>query len=269
MGSRIWLLATVAAPSLTLAGCSGGAEDSTAEDAEGAEPAVGTCWAVPPDDLVTSDYLFDDSPTVPCTEPHTTETVQVLQLTDLTVSEAISEAITEAAACWDRVRVHVGVDADHWVPWNFAVVLPSREQMADGASWLRCDAVFPADWGFGSARTTTFPAAGVAIDPPDELWACLDEHPKRSKQPFVPCDQPHRYEQTGTLAILDDLDEYPQPAELAAAARRQCAYAVHAENGDVSVTARWDPPEVLQGSTSIAGACFMFYKNGQPLPPRP
>ena len=67
------------------------------------------------------------------------------------------------------------------------------------------------------------------MDPPADLWACLDEHPKKSKQPFVPCDQPHQYEQTGTLAHLTALDQYPSPAELEATAQRQCAYALQGE----------------------------------------
>ena len=32
-------------------------------------PEVGTCWRIPADRL-TPDYWFDDSPQVPCTQPH-------------------------------------------------------------------------------------------------------------------------------------------------------------------------------------------------------
>ena len=109
----------------------------------------------------------------------------------------------------------------------------------------------------------------VAVDPPAELWACLDEDPQKAKQPLVPCDQPHQYEETGILASLTDLYKYPSPAELTAAAKRQCTYHLPEEAGDVAVTARWDPRSVLREGDEIAGACFMFNKNGQPLPPGP
>jgi Septum formation len=278
MGPRIWLPATVAALSLTLASCDSSAdpddqaarspETTTSADRSAAlvgAPEDGTCWTVPAD-AADLNYWFDDSPTVPCTEPHTTETVLVLRLTEPTIAEAKQGFGT----CWERVRVHLGVDLDSWVPWMTAVLLPSREQIADGANWMRCDAAFPASWDFGSFRATTEPAAGVADDPPADLWVCLDEHPKNPKQSFVPCDQPHQYEQTGRLAILENLNQYPSPAELDAAARQQCSRGIQNEEADnVAVTARWDPLSALRDNTSIVGACFLFNETGQPLAPTP
>jgi Septum formation len=276
MGPRIWLPVTVAALSLTLAGCDSSADpdeqaarspDTTSADHSAAlvgAPEDGTCWTVPAD--VGADYWFDDSPTVPCTEPHTTETVLVLRLTEATIAEAKQGVGT----CFERVRVYLGVDLNNWVPWIPAVLLPSREQIADGANWMRCDAAFPASWDFRGLRATTEPAAGAAVDPPEELWVCLDEHPKNPKQSFVPCDQPHQYEQTGRLAILENLNQYPSPAELDAATRQQCSRGIQGEETDnIAVTARWDPRSALRDNTSIVGACFMFNETGQPLPPRP
>jgi Septum formation len=278
MGPRIWLPATVAALSLTLAGCDSSADpvDQAARSPGGptsadhspalvGAPDDGTCWTVPAD--VGGGYWFDDSPTVPCNEPHTTETVLVLRLTEPTIAEAKQGLGT----CFERVRVYLGVDLDNWVPWMPAVLLPSREQIADGANWMRCDAAFPASWDFRGLRATTGPASGVAVDPPAELWACLDEHPKKPKQSFVPCDQPHQYEQTGKLAILEDLKQYPAPGELAAATRQQCSRGIRGEEtANIAVTARWDPRSALRGNnTSILGACFMFNKTGQPVAPRP
>jgi hypothetical protein len=271
MGSRVWLPAIVAGLAFILAvpGCDSSDEESTeaVDDHPAAlvgAPDEGTCWSVPADSAADPDYWFDDSREVPCTEPHTTETVSVLRLTE----PSIAEAKEAGSTCWDRVRIYIGVDLDHWVPWGDVAFLPSREQVADGASWVRCDVVFPASWDAGSVRTTTGPAAGVAEDPPADLWACLDEHPNKAKQPFVPCDQPHQYEQTGTLAFLDNLDHYPSAAELDSTAQRQCAYGIQGEESNVAFTARWDPRSALHDSTEIAGACFMFSKTGEPLPPR-
>jgi hypothetical protein len=277
MRTRHLLLATGAALALTLAGCDSPDDDSAPSPRDttfavperpalvGA-PDEGTCWRVPADAVVDENYWFDDSGKVPCSKPHTTETVDVLRLTNASVAEARE---TAGVLCWDRVRAYLGVDRYTWVPWAWAAFLPSGKQVADGANWMRCDAVFPAIWDFASVRTTTGSARGVAKDPPAELRACLDERPQERQQSFVSCDQPHQYEQTGTLALIHDLEgvqQYPSPSELEAAAQRQCADSVEDRN-NVSVTAAWDPRTLLRESTEIFGACFMFSKNGQSLPP--
>ena len=134
----------------------------------------------------------------------------------------------------------------NWVPWTFVGYLPSKEEVAAGASWLRCDAAFPETWAFDSARTTTVAAHGLAYDHPQDFWACLDQPPTKSEQPFVSCDQPHAYEQTGTLAILNGITQYPSAAELAAEARKQCRLGVPPGYRNVSVTAVWDPRSTLK-----------------------
>jgi len=149
---------------------------------------------------------------------------------------------------------------------GFGFSLPSRQQIADGTSWMRCDAIFPGHWEFGGVRSTTGSAEGVAVDPRTPFWACLDKDPKKSEQPFVPCDQPHLYEETGTLAILEGLAHYPSPATLAAQGKRQCSHAVRRKAGSITVTAQWDP--AVSETGELAGPCFTFNKNGEPLAPR-
>ena len=48
---------------------------------------------------------------------------------------------------------------------------PSKEEVDDGASWVRCDAVFPETWEeeWKGARSVTVAAPGLANDPPEEL----------------------------------------------------------------------------------------------------
>ena len=202
---------------------------------------------------------------VSCTEPHTTETVKVLRLTEPTIAQ-VKEGFD---GCWQYVRVYLGVDASSWIPWSFGAFLPTQEQIADGASWMRCDVIFPETWPHGRSRTVVDPAEGVADDPPGYLWACLGQHPDKLEQPFVPCDQPHQYEETGTLAFLDNLEQYPSAAELASATRQQCSHDVQDKDADVAVTAYWAPRSALRDGTEIVGACFIFNKTGQPLAPRP
>ena len=262
MGSRIWVAASWVVVSLVLPGCGAGSSGTDAQstpsgtDAQsapsssatsaasaapaGAAPDLGTCWRVPVDvngDVHPSDW-FDDSPKVPCTDPHTTETTHVLRLSKPTIAE-VKRRFGE---CWDHVRVYLGVDPASWIPWGYAAFLPSREQIAHGASWMRCDAIFPATWDFARLRTIRDPAAGIANHPPTYLWACLGEDPKQAKQQFVPCDRRHQYEETGTLATLDNLKQYPSARELASAARQQCSYVYRGPDAHVALTAAWDPP---------------------------
>ena len=271
MPSRARLAAAAGVVSLAFAGCDGssdseGQADESPKAAAGAAPEVGTCWAVDAALAVDQQYLYDDSARVPCTEPHTTETALTVRLDEFTPA-AVKQVVD---GCWNAVRRYVGIDEASWVPWGYMVYGPSKEEVADGATWVRCDAVFPETWAYEwtGARSVTVPASGLANDPPDDFWACLDQQPATSGQPFVPCDEPHSYEQTGTLAILPGLDRYPAAAELAAEARRQCRLGVPAGYEDVSVTAQWDPRDTLEATSTLAGPCFMFNADGQPLPAR-
>jgi hypothetical protein len=277
MGSRTGLCASVVIVCLGCTACDGSNGDDAAATPSDpptyaeqdidmvSAPDEGTCWAVPAAKWsLQPEYWFDDSAAVPCRAPHTTETVKVLWLSEPTISEAESSAVV----CGDLGRRYMGVDADSWVPWSAAAFLPSKEQIADGESWLRCDVFFPRTWSFDAPRTTTGSAELVAEDPPLDALACLDEHPQTWAQSFVPCDQPHTYEQTGQLAIVDDRT-YPSPAKLAVYARERCISTVPIEQkGAVDVTAAWDGPAGLKKHGYIAGACFMFTTSGEPLPPR-
>jgi len=209
-------------------------------------------------------YWFDASPQVPCTDPHTTETVITYSLAEPTIEEA--ERLVHY--CWNDVRVYLGIDEGSWVPWAFAAYLPSKKEVADGAGWMRCDAFFPTTTRDTSARTTNVSAKGIADAPPADFWGCVDRPPETTDQPFVSCDRPHHYEQTGTLAILDGITEYPSAAERATEARRQCRDAIPVGYGGVTVDALWDPRSTWAAGTALAGICFMFYPDGRMLPAR-
>jgi hypothetical protein len=242
------------------------APSPTSNPAPGAAtlPEPGTCWNVPPADALDPDYWFDKSDQVSCTEPHTTETAQAVELTEATIAEA-SEA---SDLCWDYVRIYVGVDALSWVPWWWAAYMPSKEEVAHGAAWLRCDVVFPDKWDTIGIRATTVSAAGLADDPPAEFWACLDEPPTTQNQPFVPCDRPHAYEETGTIVFFEGPAEFPSAAELDAAVRSQCRAAVPDGYADVDLTGYWPPSSAWVAGSEIDGVCWMYHADGTPMPPR-
>ena len=278
MRFRAWMAAAVCSVVVAFTGCSGSSDPrnpSTETPQAGgsaersatvaAEPQPGTCWAVPAASVVDQEYWFDDSAQVPCTEPHTTETAMSFSLPEPTIAEAM-KALN---FCDRHVRSYLGVDPDSWVPWGQVAFLPSREEVAAGASWVRCDAFFPATTRHSSARTTNVSAKGIADAPPGEFWACTDMPPHGPDQPFVPCDRPHDYEQTGSLAILTSITVYPSAAERSAEARRQCREGVPVGyDDDVAVAAVWDPRSAFQEGTELAGWCFMFYPDGRALPAR-
>jgi hypothetical protein len=228
-------------------------------------PAEGTCWAVPADQVAYGTQWQDDSPQVPCRQQHTTETVAVLALAEPTVEEAEKRAVD---MCWEYVRLYVGIDERSWIPWGMTAFLPSDEQIADGASWIRCDAMFPdgADWDRG--RAVTGSAEGLADDPPPEYWACFGNRPDPgSEPPPVPCDRPHAYEQTGRLALLSRLDEYPTKQEREIA-EVQCEAGVPPRLQGYPFYIAWDPPDDFEPNGDVAGPCYVHDPSGA-IPPRP
>ena len=229
-------------------------------------PETGTCWAVPPRVVSDGRPTFDDSRQVPCTQPHTTETVGWLRLGEPTVDEVTPTSAT----CWQMARAYLGVDPGSWIPWWSVEYLPSKQQVAAGASWVRCDVAVPDRWGPTVpplARSMRTSIRGAADRPHPERWVCLAQPPTEN-QAFVSCDRPHAYEATGTLAIAPTSTTYPSSAELAAEAQDQCSPEVPRRLAGVSVTAVWDPKELLDQGLPVAGVCFMYHPSGELLPPR-
>jgi len=267
MRARTRLATAVGAISLAVAGCGGSdPEDQEGETpTAGGAPEVGTCWAVDAALALDQQYLYDDSAQVPCTESHTTETAVTVPVADF--EAATLERVVDG--CVNPVTRYLSIDPDSWVPWAYTVLGPSKEEVADGASWVRCDVTFPETWGnVERVRSVTGSASGLADHPPNDRWACLDQPPATMGQPYVPCDQPHNYEETGTAALLTGLDRYPPAAELAVEGRQQCSETVPDGYEDGSVTAQWDPRAALEGNTALWGICFIFNADGQPLPAR-
>lgn len=227
-------------------------------------PAEGTCWAVPADLVAYGKQWHDDSPQVPCRQEHTTETVAVLALAEPTAQEAEKRAVD---MCWEYVRLYVGIDERSWIPWEVATFLPSEAQVADGASWIRCDAAFPHPRDSDLVRTVTGSAEGLADDPPADYWACLDGRPTID-EPLVPCDAPHAYEQTGRLALLSRLDEYPtkQQREIATV---QCEAGIPPRLKGSAVYVVWDDPDDFEPNGDVAGVCLVHDPDGGSLPARP
>jgi len=224
-------------------------------------PEKGTCWLAPKR-AFAPDFWFDDlSRQVPCNEPHTTETVSAVEVDTPTTREAEQWADW----CWDSVNSYLNVSTEHWVPWLPLLYLPSREQIADGASWVRCDAALPGHWDFTTMRTVDFPLHNAASERRVQLQACLDQHPRIVDQPFVDCTGPHAYESTGQVAAIDGLTSYPSPATRRKEAS-QCRAGLPPEqsSAEFAAVAVWDAKEQLRDGV-LWGVCFVHRADGAPL----
>ena len=140
----------------------------------------------------------------------------------------------------------LGVDLDHWVPWQALVFLPSKAQVAKGASWVRCDVGIPARTQGTQQLAFTRSVEGAALDPPA---GSVGVHPpvpciQRAPQPWHECAADHRYEATGTLVQLAGLTRYPSRAQLERRGTRLCRQRLtaHQRSHGLTALAAWDPP---------------------------
>jgi len=236
-------------------------------------PQVGTCWNIPPSGFKAG-HRFNDSPEVACTKPHTTETVYVQKVPDPTVQAANDFQ----DSCGIAAGRYVG-RVDYWYPVTGLDWLPSKKQVAAGASWIRCDVGFPRDWAdiIGAKfdnkyeqSLRTYSAKDATTKHAADLLACLQRDPQIFNQWFVPCGKSHIYEETGQIAKLESLDSYPPPSQLRRATA-QCRDNLPAKEQTAAfeVTAGWQPPEAFPGYIAhLYGVCFVYRQDGAPLPPR-
>ena len=77
--------------------------------------------------------------------------------------------------------------------------------------------------------------------------------------------QPHQYESTGQLAILDGLTAYPNAKTLRQEAQ-QCLAGLPPDQApaEFDVLAVWDPKDGFTGG-EVAGVCFVYRTDGAPL----
>ena len=225
-------------------------------------PGLGTCWRMPPAKAAERDYWFDASPQVPCTERHTLETVAVYPLAAPTPEDALQQA----AACDEEGRLYIGTNSKAWVPWRPMLFLPSKEQVASGASWARCDVAFAAQTSGNRPTWATASAEEMGLRHPEQVWGCLDRPFPQPAPPrtFVPCNKPHAYEATGH-ALIVDVDSYPTPQQLRAEGA-DCQVALRdADYEGLSVRVLWRPP--ADTDDILYGSCWVHRPDGKDLPP--
>jgi hypothetical protein len=249
-------------------GSSGGAA-TTAGTGRREAPEPGACWMVSPTKF-RPDYWYDDSSTVPCSGRHNLETVLVYDLRKPTPKNAQDLF----SLCFTQARVYVGSDLGSWVPWLPAMLLPSREQVARGESWARCDVAVYQDTSFhvvGSLPAGSVKKA-VTVRRAD-VWACTNkglESGRGTVARFVDCGKPHLLEATGNFLLFDGLASYPRRGAFAAEegpCRRSLTNQQRTDG--LAVKTVWGPPSELResGDGVLTGICWRFRPDGRLLPP--
>jgi hypothetical protein len=244
-----------------LAGCSGGmTAGSPGAAAAGldAVPRVGTCWDVPRRTAMRTPYAHGDA-AVPCSGPHTTETVFASRLDRPTPRTALEQF---GRLCYAQAREYVGQDALHWTPVQGELYVPGGAEVAAGAAWVRCDVVMPQGPRTAVARVLHASVADAAHRDRATVWACVPYLRGVTSTSYVPCSEPHAYESSGRLLLVDTTGGRPSTARLQHAGR-VCAPVVRGRPA-LAVDAVWDSRPMFH---RLAGFCWIHRKDGRPLPP--
>jgi hypothetical protein len=168
-------------------------------------PVVGECHEL---GFAAAGRPQDDSRPVPCTGPHTSQTVKVGSIADLGTGDDGSDELSQevAKACPQRLLRRVGGDEVARRLSRFEVVwfTPTRQQTQAGASWFRCDVVglAAADSLVRLPRTVV----GVLDDPAalDRFGTCGTAAPGAAGFSRVVCRRPHAWRAVDTVELPRD-----------------------------------------------------------------
>lgn len=178
-----------------------------------AGPAVGDCHRLTQQETLAAS---DSDPAVDCGTTHNALTVKVVTVaadTDWGDGDAVWNKV--GTSCYRGLDATLGRTARARERSAYGLVwfIPTAQQRADGARWVRCDAVL---WGRPSLRP--IPDASPLLEQPltDRVARCLTGKPYYT----VGCAQKHAFRATG-LARLK-FGSYPSDRVAQRFAERQC-----------------------------------------------
>ncbi len=233
--NRVALLGAAVLVALA-AGCSSGG-GSTSDGGLGPDaPVVGQCHVLTAADVSAA---TNATPTVACSEPHTSVTIAVGGFPRGTVTnkhlrngDLGVEALQRCTAAW---RTTVGGDRMNQLTSVVALAyyLPDPDQLAGGARWYRCDLVIG---GKDKMALENLPAHVDGLlngSVPDGFRACrTDPEFRRGRQ--VPCTSDHVLRAVGTAPVAHQAG-YPGANTLRAESTKVCRPVVdHWLHGRVS-----------------------------------
>lgn len=252
---------------LLLTGClpivDGSGDDAGDRDRpESAPPGVGQCHDTP--DAVLAD-AHDPTPPVACDRPHTLETYAVLHA-DRPLDKPTVARMEQR--CVRRIDAFLGGDGFARTTVGVYYFMPSRQQQADGARWVRCDAGVVENTGVSAVRQVTGSLQGAFTGGvPKTYRRCLNSPPDPARpQPLVPCHRPHVAEELPAGVDLGAAgDRYPGTATLTARANARCAEAVATGLPDAGRSLVVVPtPQMWRAGTTTA-QCWALAAPGERL----
>ena len=218
--ARVTCLLSVALSVLTA--CSGEAAPEAATGLGPGLPAVGACRVLVVADIAPSS---NETPTVPCSRPHTSVTIAVggfpaARVTNRNLGNGTlgNEALKRCTAAWKRT---VGGDttSQHTSLLGLAYYLPNQEDLSKGARWYRCDLVAGGQDGLPLQNLPAEVDGLLDGAVPQGIQACRTT-PDFNSGHTVPCSEDHVLRAMGTFPLPGKT--YPGTAALRAASAAGC-----------------------------------------------
>ena len=229
-----------------------------------APPEVGQCRNTPDSNLDDDDWV-DDTPVVDCSETHTLQTVEVIDIDE----ELTVELLEELADTCDTLQAWDYLDSPAWperATYNlmFAAYGPTPEQQEAGQSWMRCDVGIPSKSECcRPLAPQTESVEGAMGEDPARFQLCIAKRPDPDRsQPLVSCAEPHRAELIQKL-MERDASEYPSASELEKTGQARCGDLVtdRDDADQLVLTPVWQPEEEWPGGT-LYGWCWIQRETG-------
>ena len=248
---------------LMLSGCSGGPDDadrspaasgasSTAGSARASSPSTSSSSpapVVPPAPRQAACYRLttsqltqptNDSDPVPCSGPHTAQTIYVGRLDTVVDGHAVAvdSATVQrqvATTCPRKLAAYVGgsTDARRLSRFNVVWYSPTLEQSDQGADWFRCDAIAFA----GMERLASLPGTRRlhrVLDKKgalDDYGLCGTAAPGARSFERVICGKRHSWKAIDTIGLAGGTS-YPGTAAVRRGGDSDCKDEARARSGD-------------------------------------
>ncbi len=223
-----------------------------------------------PDRAFDPSVWVDPSPVVPCSEPHTLETTQVVPVEKTDFSQTLVRQL--GAGCDNAAAQYVEDGEPNWLPLRLRALAfePSPRQRDAGQYWVRCDISVVADVRRleGTAiRGSVFDSLGGGKTARYRFCLPTLLDPQRDQR-LVSCLQPHRSEMSTWLQV-DASKTYPTQVKLIQQGRSQCLQPT-LDKSNKSLSGSWLWRDVQHwrqdGRGPVPGQCWVYSKDGSTLP---
>jgi len=187
------------------------------------KPAVGECRLEQPTDIPPS---TNETPPVPCSEPHTAYTAAVLQLPQETSYAGSAVGHLVGAQCPRAVQRATGLDARTLTMsiLTLSWFIPTDAEQEAGARWVRCDVnAYTYD---GNTPDAIYELPGLPIKDnalPESLRLCF----RGGVQPTrVSCSEEHTYRAETAVRLPTHGEPYPSATAMRARVTTACTRAL-------------------------------------------